>query len=196
MYIYGCANSRHAVIAVTGTNIGLEISQNPANQMPQGKLGYQRSEVAIVPSNRSGKAEPGDKAGGASDVANVLMELRFTNIFSFNRSGIYQRLAVGETAVQQSVFMFARDERGEISPEAIKAIESVRTTEPKIREEKAKIAELYSNSNEEGRAKIKEAVIESGFESWDAFIDEIPKKPTLSDIGTIKKKIREKGITF
>ena len=52
--MYGCTNNRHAVIAVTGTNIGVEISQNPANQSPQAKLGYQRSEVAIVPSNRSG----------------------------------------------------------------------------------------------------------------------------------------------
>ena len=125
--VYGCGNNRHAVIAVTGTNIGLDISQNPANQTPQAKLGYQRSEVAIVPSNRSGGVDPAGTntygtgtVGGASDVADVVMELKFSNIFSgiFNpgSGGIYQRLAVGETAVEQpgAAFMFARDQKGGI----------------------------------------------------------------------------------
>ena len=48
------------------------------------------------------------------------MELRFSNIFSgiFNPDygGIYERLAVGETAVEQpgAAFMFARDQKGGI----------------------------------------------------------------------------------
>lgn len=125
--MYGCTNNRHAVIAVTGTNIGVEISQNPANQSPQAKLGYQRSEVAIVPSNRSGGIEPAGTSTvghGASDVANVLMELKFSNIFSINTSGIYQRLAVGKTAVSQdsAAFMFARDQKGNLDPETAAAI--------------------------------------------------------------------------
>lgn len=120
----GCGNNRHAVIAVTGTNIGVEISQNPANQTPQAKLGYQRSEIAIVPSNRSGDVEPGSAKGGAADVADVLMELNYRNIFSFTNAGIYQRLAVGKTAVSQpgAALMFAKNERGEIKPEVAEAI--------------------------------------------------------------------------
>ena len=115
--ICGCGNNRHAVIAVTGTNIGLEISENPTNQMPQGKLGYQRTEIAIVPSNRSGGVDSGTSTAGhgAKDVTDVLMELKFSNIFQSFREGggIYQRLAVGENAVKQpgAAFMFARDQK-------------------------------------------------------------------------------------
>ena len=50
--VSGCQTSDHFVIASTGTVIGIEVSQNPANQKPQAKLGYNRSELAIVPTNR------------------------------------------------------------------------------------------------------------------------------------------------
>ena len=125
--MYGCTTGRHAVIAVTGTNIGLEISQNPSNQSPQAKLGYQRSEIAIVPTNRSAGVDASGTSttgNGAADVADVLMELKFSNIFSLNNSGIYQRLAVGTTAVSQrgAAYMFARDQKGNLDPETAAAI--------------------------------------------------------------------------
>lgn len=128
--LYGCAENRHAVIAVTGTNIGVEISENPVNQVPQAKLGYQRGEIAIVPTNRSGSKDPvkpntmlTDNTG-AKGVANVLMELKHSNIFSFGKGGIYQRLAVGKTAVSQpgAAFMFARNQEGKIGTETAKMI--------------------------------------------------------------------------
>ncbi len=86
----GCETLPRAVVAASGTNIGLEISQSPANQVPQAKLGYNRGEVALVNQNEFD-----------GDVANVLMELNYSNILASN-SGIYQRLAVGREAVRST----------------------------------------------------------------------------------------------
>lgn len=121
----GCSGPPTRVIAVTGTNIGVEISQNPANQTPQAKLGYQRTEIAIVPTNRP-QDDPADKkVSGAQDTADVLMELRYAGIFSWgDTGGIYQRLAVGKEAVKQkgAAYMFARDSKGELKPEVAREI--------------------------------------------------------------------------
>lgn len=197
--ICGCAKNRQAVIAVTGTNIGVEISQNPANQTPQAKLGYQRTEIAIVPTNRSGDVKPDPAGGGAKDVADVLMELKYSNIFSFSGAGIYQRLAVGETAVQQSVLMFARDERGKIDEKtaaAIKNLESMRNTPPDIRKLKATLANFYKSASTDDKKIIEEAVIKAGFSDWNAFLDGDPREPTLEDIDKIKNELKGKGITI
>lgn len=122
--LQACQHSPASVVAVSGTVIGVEIGENPANQTFQGKLGYNRSEVAIVPTNkcreRTGTANSDAGAGsnsgsgcqstgnGAADSADVLMELHYNGIFSKN-GGIYQRLAVGKTAVTATptLVMFA-----------------------------------------------------------------------------------------
>src|SRR5688500_4799841 len=77
----GCDPQRHALVAVTATSIGVEIAQNPANQTPHAKLGYQRQEIALVPTNRSAKEEVGVDNGGAAAHGEVLMELRYGGIF-------------------------------------------------------------------------------------------------------------------
>jgi hypothetical protein len=136
----GCAATKdHYVIAATGTVIGVEIAQNPVNQSPQAKLGYNRSELAIVPTNRglcvwnntTSKWEcsgPGPQgSGGAKDSTDVLMELRYGGIFSLGvGSVIYQRLAVGSTAVKQpgAAFMFAKDAQGSIDNDVAGAVAS------------------------------------------------------------------------
>lgn len=143
--LYGCTNSKdHYVIASTGTVIGVEVSQNPVNQSPQAKLGYNRGELAIVPTNRgqciwntqnsqwecSGPGPQG--SGGAKDSTDVLMELRYGGIFSLGSgSGIYQRLAVGTTAVQQpgAAFMFAKDTKGNVNASVAQAVASTVTPE-------------------------------------------------------------------
>lgn len=112
------------VIAVTGTNIGVEISQNPANQTPQAKLGYQRTEIALVPTNRPTEDPVDKQVKGAEETAEVLMELKYAGIFSWGSSGgIYQRLAVGRTAVIQpgAALMFTRNVTGDVGAEAAKA---------------------------------------------------------------------------
>jgi hypothetical protein len=118
-----CA-SQTRVIAVTGTNIGVEISQNPANQTPQAKLGYQRSEIALVPTNRPIEDPSDKKTKGAEDTAEVLMELKYAGIFSWGASGgIYQRLAVGKIAVTQpgAALMFSRNVTGDVGDDTAKA---------------------------------------------------------------------------
>jgi hypothetical protein len=126
--------TNHYVIASTGTVIGVEVSQNPANQTPQAKLGYDRAELALVPTarptctiandNSAVNCAPatGDKV---KDVPDVLMELRYGGIFDLGASsGIYQRLAVGKDAVSQpgAALLFARDADGKIEPAAINAL--------------------------------------------------------------------------
>jgi hypothetical protein len=123
--LQGCEGRRHAVLAVTGTNIGVDVSQNPANLSPQARLGYQRGEFAIVPTNRSSDGKESTTGQGTQDVPDVIIELKYAGIFDFGTaSGIYQRLAVGRTAVQQrgAAFMFARDGSGDLSPEAAAAL--------------------------------------------------------------------------
>jgi hypothetical protein len=132
----GCDKNRHMVIAATATNIGVEISQNPATQQPQAKLGYQRTELAIVPSNRSteNSATAANSMGnGALDVADVIMELRYGGIFDVGAtSGIYQRLAVGKEAVAQpgAHLMFAKDADGKVSDPAVDALKSIASIKP------------------------------------------------------------------
>jgi len=158
VFIYvlsGCANTKdHYVIASTGTVIGVEVSQNPVNQSPQAKLGYNRGELAIVPTNRGQCVWNNQKSqwdcsyhglqgsGGAKDSTDVLMELRYGGIFSLGSdSGIYQRLAVGRTAVKQpgAAFMFVRKTDGSIdnhtAAQVKEAIEKIQTTPPQIRSE-------------------------------------------------------------
>lgn len=76
----GCNSYNHSVIAATGTSIGVEVSQNPATQAPQAKLGYQRAELAIVPTNRSAEkttTTANSMGDGAKDHGEVIMELRY-----------------------------------------------------------------------------------------------------------------------
>jgi hypothetical protein len=132
IFVSGCStNQEYYVIAATGTVIGVEISQNPATQAPQAKLGYNRGELAIVPSNRppcvtdQNQVTCGSLAGGAKDVPDVLMELRYGGIFDTGpSSGIYQRLAVGKTAVEQpgATLLFARNADGQIDQAAAAAM--------------------------------------------------------------------------
>lgn len=107
-----------SVIAVTGTVIGLDISQNAGSGSPQAALGYKRAEVAIVSDNTL------EQQGGGEDVANVVMELRYSNEGA--DAGIYQRLAVGKSAVSGpgAAIMFARNPDGTMSPEAADALSS------------------------------------------------------------------------
>lgn len=147
--LVGCnGGGEHYVIASTATVIGVELSESPVSQLPQAKLGYNRAELAIVPTNRvecimdeSGET-PVPPAGGtpsptgsllctptvgngAADATDVLMELRYGGIFSGGEGdGIYQRLAVGSTAVTQpgAAFMFVRDNNGDLDGVAASAV--------------------------------------------------------------------------
>jgi hypothetical protein len=194
----GCSSQRHAVIASTGTNIGLEIAQNPANQLPQGKLGYNRAELAIVPTNRSSDNAPTGQGNGAADVADVIMEIKFSRIFSQD-SGIYQRLAVGKTAVSQAgaAFMFARDTKGELDPTAAKqlsALYSVSATDTSIRAEKAKLSQFHGKAEKAKKDIIEAEVKKIGYGSWDNFSDGCPNEPTFENMTKLKEALKSQGI--
>jgi len=108
LLLTGCGAINHSyVVTGTGTILGVQIAENPATQLYEAKFGYARAEMALVPTN-----------GGP-----VLMELRYSGIFS-RSGGIYQRLAVGAEAVKQpgAAFMFAKDADGNISSNAVQAI--------------------------------------------------------------------------
>jgi len=194
--ICGCAN-RHAVVAVTGTNIGLEISQNPANQTPQAKLGYNRGEVAIVPSNRAANEEPGSQGGGAADVADVIMELKFSNIFSFNTSGIYQRLAVGSTAVRQpgAAFMFAKDQKGNIdssTAEAInKALSTIPETDANILKARSPLTKAYEKLKSTKEEVFNKAVGTIGYTNYENFVLNKPSQPTAEQVNKVRKELEK-----
>ena len=124
-----CAEQGYSVVAATGTTIGIEISQSPSNgQTPKFVLGYNRAELAFVPTNRpSNDKTPLGSNGlnGAQQSADVLMELRYGGgVGGQVDTSIYQRVAVGTTAVQQkgAAFLFAKSATGEVSPEAAAAI--------------------------------------------------------------------------
>lgn len=108
-----CESVPKSVVASTGTSIGVEVSQNQASQAPQMKLGYNRAEVAVV-----------SETEYSGDVANVLMELNYGGSNS-THPGIYQRLAVGRTAVRQAgaAAMFLKAPDGQIpSDEALRGV--------------------------------------------------------------------------
>ncbi len=195
--VCGCGPNRHAVIAVTGTNIGLDISQNPANQMPHAKLGYNRGEFAIVPTNRSAKEEPGNKDRGAKDVADVLMELKFSNIFSFNTSGIYQRLAVGSTAVSQpgAAFMFAKDQKGNIDANTAaaigKALSSIPETDENVLKARSPISKAYGQLKSTKKGVFDMAVGTVGYTNYENFVLNKPSQPTVEQVNKVRKELEK-----
>lgn len=110
----GCA-ANNTVLVSTATVIGVEVGQNPSTGMYHAKLGYNRGEFALVPSTN--KYTP-----------DVIMEIRYSGIFSTGEgSGIYQRLAVGSTAVSQpgAMAMFLKDPSGNISSNTVAALKSL-----------------------------------------------------------------------
>lgn len=175
----GCQAVRHMVLASTATNIGVEISQNPATQSPYAKLGYQRAELAIVPSNRTTQDDVTDQTSmgnGAMDVADVVMELRYGGIFDWGpSSGIYQRLAVGSRAVTQpgASMMFSKDANGSVSKEASEALKSLSTVpqeDPDIAKKKACLLK-HRKSNDPSKNAIDAEIKKSMNMTWDEFTD-------------------------
>jgi len=167
----GCA-SRQMIVAATGTNIGVEVSQNPANQSPQAKLGYQRTEFAIVPTNRSANEE--SPSGGAQQHGDVIMELRYGGIFDVGKSsGIYQRLAIGPNGVAQpgAALMFARDADGAVSDSTAKAaLDALKTVPERDSAVKARVAKILK-LRDCHQAEVDAAITGAGLQSSNDLAD-------------------------
>ncbi len=155
--IISCSTAPSSVMVTSSTIIGVDISQDPATQAPSATLGYKRAEFAYVPTNKgtSGKtttttSSGGDTAvvtsdgqahtgSGAKDSANALMELRYSGIFSTGSdSGIYQRVAVGDIAGQQTgaSVLLAKNASGKVDENAAKYMQEAKN---KIQDEEAKL---------------------------------------------------------
>lgn len=191
----GCASEKHYVIAATGTVIGLEVAQNPSTQMYQAKLGYNRAELALVPSNRaSGKKGDKSTGNGAADTTDVMMELHYANIFSLSESGIYQRLAVGRTAVSQpgAALMFAKGKDGNLDPKVAdsvtKAVSTIPPVQPAITALKVDLAKNYELRKATEKAKFDAAAASAGYTSFDAFL--IDPNTTQAQIDQVKKGLQ------
>lgn len=149
LLLQGCA-SHHAVIATTGTVLGFDLSENPATQLYHVKFGYVRSELAYVPSNRAINDSQQSYKNGATDVADVIMELRFENLLK--GGGLYQRLAVGSVAVKQpgASLMFAKDSTGTINAVSAAAVASsvqtVPARDPAVAAATLPLASAYHNA--------------------------------------------------
>jgi hypothetical protein len=188
----GCTTGKHYVIAATGTVIGLEIAQNPTTEMYQAKLGYDRAELAIVPSNRASGQKGDETTGhGAVDTTDVLMELHYGSIFSLQQSSIYQRLAVGSIAVSQpgAVFMFAKGKDGNLDPKVAesvtKAISTIPEAQPDITKLKLPLAQSYLDKKATSRATFDAAAQSAGYQTFDAFL--IDTKTTITQVEQVKK---------
>lgn len=173
--IPACAQAPHSVIAATGTVIGVDFGQDASSGVT-GTLGYNRTELAIVPTNRSKGDEAGDSGNGAADTADVLMELRYQNIFS-GEGGIYQRLAVGKTAVIQpgAALMFARAPGESLNPgdaAAITAAVSGMAVSKKGLAESADLGRLYASTFTDTQADFDLAATASGYSSFSAFLND------------------------
>lgn len=185
----GCA-LRNNVVSSTSTIIGVEIAQNPQTQMYQAKLGYNRQESAIVPTDKS------DTNGGADKVANVLMEVRYSSIFSLSDAGIYQRLAVGAEAVRQpgAALMFAKDKSGSLSPgtaEAItRSVAAIPAPDNKVTSQKLPMAKAYGESSR--KAEFDTIAAELGFPTFGDFLAS-PNVPAET-VAQILVRLKVKGL--
>jgi len=117
----GCIANKENVLAVTSTVIGVQIHQKDADKTPELKVGYARTEFAFVPTDKGTN-------GSSANSAEVLMEINAqgnAGLGTAYQGGIYQRLAVGKTAVQQpgAAFMMAKDSNGTLNPTNAEAIQ-------------------------------------------------------------------------
>lgn len=105
--VTGCAAIKDHVVVSTSTVLGFEAAQNPATGMYQARLGYGRAELALVPTNN----------------IDVITELRWNNVLS--SGGLYQRMAIGKTACENSLFMFLKSPDGSLDPRTLTAAHQI-----------------------------------------------------------------------
>lgn len=118
----GCSDAllRETVLANTETLIGVAVAQDPKTSMYQGRIGYARHELFLVPTGKRvvKEGESGESSSDAASTPEVLGEIMADGeipsadgVSAPGRVGVYQRLAVGRTAVQSgaAVALLARD---------------------------------------------------------------------------------------
>lgn len=188
--VAGCSsNHKHAVIAHTATILGIQLAENPSYEV---KLGFVRSEFAIVPSNRSSKDGDPTTGGGASDTADMLMELRYGALLSRDAT-LYQRLAVGSVAVSQpgAAFMFAKSRDGTLDATAADAVaKSFRgapVSDAASATGKAPLARRFQEAAD--KSAFEAAAKKQGYASFAEFLIEPSTKPEVLKAITDELKV-------
>ncbi len=127
--VSSCQTAPDAIVTVTGTVIGIEGSQSPASSSPSATIGYKRAEYAYVPIRiRNCAPEETNCTVTTFETPNVLTELYFKSLL---QTQLYQRLAIGETAVGQggAAIIFARGPDGKVDENAVEVLEAT-TADP------------------------------------------------------------------
>jgi hypothetical protein len=104
--LVGCAALKDKTVVTTATVLGVSLAQNQGTGMYEAKLGYCRAEFVLTDTNN----------------ADVLMEFKTSGLFSFSSNGgIYQRLAIGKTAVgaNASTALFLKNRSGNFDTNAV-----------------------------------------------------------------------------
>jgi hypothetical protein len=183
LLLTGCA-TQNKILVATGTIIGVEIAENPATGLYQAKLGYNRGEVAFVPTTN----------GYTPD---VLVELQYAGLFS-RSGGIYQRLAVGPNAVLQpgAMAMFLKDNSGKIDTNVLNAVKAAFDKVPEltadVRERKYKMALVYRVAT--NKPTWDTAASQAGYTSFGTFLTET--STTAEQCGKVEATLKANGITL
>ena len=182
LLLTGCATNNRVLVA-TGTLIGVEIAENPTTGLYQAKLGYNRGELALVPTTNG-------------YVPDVLVEIQYAGLFSRN-GGIYQRLAVGPNAVTQpgAMAMFLKDNNGNVSSntlEVIKSLSKIPVLSDDVRERKYKLALVYKVAS--NKPTWDTAAIQVGYTNFGAFLTET--LTTAEQCAKMETSLKTNGITL
>ena len=186
-----CTQPNTTIYTATATIIGVDVSMN-ASQTPQGTLGYKRAELGIIPTdlgqcrvdeNKQLVCPQGITAKNSPD---VIMELYYPGIFT--NGGIYQRLAVGTTAVSQpgAAALFAKKPDGSIDPNAAAVVSQATVAGQQeatlVKSDAKKIADCASTNGAFDKAKLgKIADASAGLDPGIvAAIKETPSADTLA----------------
>jgi len=182
LVLTGCQATKDRIIVHTGTAIGLEVAQNPASQMYQAKLGYVRTEFAMLPYTNGQSAD-------------VIMELSYGSIFSLQNSSIKQRLAIGKIAVTQpgAFAMFARNADGNLDSNAVavaKALASIPTPDATATANVLPLAQAYGASPR--RVDFDTVAVAQGFASFSQFL--VKPNLSVSDVTAMAAALKARGL--
>ncbi len=204
LLLAGCVANKENVLAVTSTVIGVQIHQKDADKTPELKVGYARAEFAFVPTDK--RADTNSASGSAANSAEVLMEINAqgnVGLGTAYQGGIYQRLAVGKTAVQQAgaAFMMAKDVSGNINSNtaaaianATKAIGTVEESKPVPTASRRGYVDAYNKASDDVKTKYDIAAREadSKYPNFNDFIANAPD----GDLNKFADSLNRQGVTL
>lgn len=181
MLMFGCS-SQTCVLVQQTRGIGIRASYNSQSQLPEFWLGYIGNSLVLAPTNRQADTtdvgEPGGagQCEGAKDTTNIITDFQLSNFFSFWRDhGVYERVAIGDKAVENAKWMMLRDAGGELSSSTIEAINKLQTVDQKL----ADLATRIPGGLPPGAQPIKTSVPNS------ASLLQIPTVPSVPVVPTV-----------